>query len=61
MSHLGGSKDVLRDIGVRPRGVRIPITWKSVAHGDAASVEPATPEYTKGALCDPSKGLYGEC
>jgi hypothetical protein len=44
MSHLGGSKDVLGDIGVRPRGVRVPITWQSVALGDAASVEPTTPE-----------------
>jgi hypothetical protein len=31
---------VLGDIGVRPRG----FTWQSVALGDAASVEPATPE-----------------
>jgi hypothetical protein len=44
-SHLGGSKDVLGDIGIRPRGVRVPITWQSVAIGDAASVEPVTPEW----------------
>jgi hypothetical protein len=31
---------VLGNIGVRPRGVRVPITWQSVALGDAASVEP---------------------
>jgi hypothetical protein len=36
--------DVLGDIGVRPRGVRVPLTWQSVALGDAASVEPVTPE-----------------
>jgi hypothetical protein len=35
---------VLGDIGVRPRGVRTPITWQSVALGDAASVEPVTPK-----------------
>jgi hypothetical protein len=45
--HLGGSKDVLGDIGVRPRGVRVPITWKSVALGDAALVKPAIPELYK--------------
>jgi hypothetical protein len=31
---------VLGDIGVRPRGVRVPITWQSVALGDVALVEP---------------------
>jgi hypothetical protein len=31
---------MLGDIGVRPRGVGVPITWQSVALGDAASVEP---------------------
>jgi hypothetical protein len=35
---------VLGDIGVRPRRVKVPITWQSVALGDATSVEPATPE-----------------
>jgi hypothetical protein len=35
---------VLGDIGVRPRGVRVPITRQSVALGDAALVEPVTPE-----------------
>jgi hypothetical protein len=30
---------VLGDIGIRPRGVKVPITWQSVALGDAASVE----------------------
>jgi hypothetical protein len=35
---------VLRDIDVRPRGVRVPITWQSVTLGDAASVEPVIPE-----------------
>jgi hypothetical protein len=30
---------VLGDVGIRPRGVRVPITWQSVALGDAASVE----------------------
>jgi hypothetical protein len=38
--YSGGSKDVLWDIGIRPRGVKVPITWQSVALGDAASVEP---------------------
>jgi hypothetical protein len=35
---------VLGDISVRPRGVRVPITWQSVALGGVASVEPATPK-----------------
>jgi hypothetical protein len=35
---------VLRDIGIRPRGVKVPITWQSVTLVDAASVEPAIPE-----------------
>jgi hypothetical protein len=35
---------VLGDIGVRSRGVKVPITWQSVALGDAALVEPAIPE-----------------
>jgi hypothetical protein len=35
---------VLGDIGMRPRGVRVPSTWQSVALGDAALVEPAAPE-----------------
>jgi hypothetical protein len=52
---------VLGDIGVRLRGVRVSITWQSVALGDAASVEPAIPELYKGDLCDPGKGLRGEC
>jgi hypothetical protein len=43
-AHLGGSKDVLGDIGVRTRGVRVPITWQSVALRDAASVESTIPE-----------------
>jgi hypothetical protein len=40
-------KDVFGDIGVRPRWVRVPITWQSVALGDAASFEPTTPELYK--------------
>jgi hypothetical protein len=39
-AHSGGSKDVLGDIGIRPRGVKVLITWQTVALGDAASVEP---------------------
>jgi hypothetical protein len=31
---------VLGDTDMRPRGVKVPITWQSVALGDAASVEP---------------------
>jgi hypothetical protein len=34
----------LGDIGIKNKGVRVPITWQSVALGDAASVEPATLE-----------------
>jgi hypothetical protein len=34
---------VLGDISVRPRGVRVPITWHSVALEDAASFELVTP------------------
>jgi hypothetical protein len=41
--HLGGSKDVLGNIGIR-LGVRVLITWQSVALGDAALVEPVIPE-----------------
>jgi hypothetical protein len=32
---------MLRDTGIRPRRVKVSITWQSVALGDAASVEPA--------------------
>jgi hypothetical protein len=35
---------MLEDIGVRPIGVKVPITWQSVALRDEASVEPAIPE-----------------
>jgi hypothetical protein len=35
---------VLGDIGVRPRGVRVPSTWQSVTLGDAALVGPAAAE-----------------
>jgi hypothetical protein len=35
---------VLGDIGVRPRRVRVAITWQSVSLRDAASLEPMTPE-----------------
>jgi hypothetical protein len=35
---------VLGDIGVRPRGVRVPSTCQSVILGDAASVGPMAPE-----------------
>jgi hypothetical protein len=37
-------KDVLGDIDVRLRGVRVPITWQSVALGDATSFGPTIPE-----------------
>jgi hypothetical protein len=43
-AHSRGSKVVLGDIGVRPRGVRVPITWQSIALEDAALVEPVIPE-----------------
>jgi hypothetical protein len=36
--------DVLVDIGVRPRGVRVPITWQSVALGDVTLFGPAIPK-----------------
>jgi hypothetical protein len=39
-AHSRGSKDMLEDTGIRPRGVKVPITWQSVALRDAASVEP---------------------
>jgi hypothetical protein len=35
-----GSKDVLGDIGIRPRGVKVPITWQSVSLGTVVLVEP---------------------
>jgi hypothetical protein len=41
---LEESNVVLGDIGVRPRGVRVPSTWQSITLGDAASFEPATPK-----------------
>jgi hypothetical protein len=40
-------KDVLGDIGVRPRGVRVPSTWQSVALGDATLFGPTIPELYK--------------
>jgi hypothetical protein len=43
-AHSGGSKDVLGDISMRPRGVKVHITWLSVTLGDAALVEPTIPE-----------------
>jgi hypothetical protein len=42
---------VLGDIGVR-----VPITWQSVALGDAASVEPTTPELYERWLVRPWQG-----
>jgi hypothetical protein len=52
-------KDVLGDIGVRPRGgVRVPITWQSVALVVATSFGPAIPEsYEKVAYAT----LTGAC
>jgi hypothetical protein len=47
---------VLGDIGMRPRGVTVPITWQSVALGDAASVKPATPELYERWLVRPCQG-----
>jgi hypothetical protein len=47
---------VLGDIGMRPRGVRVPITWQSVALRDAASVGPAAPELYKRWLVRPWQG-----
>jgi hypothetical protein len=47
---------MLGDIGVRPRGVRVSITWQSVALGDAASVEPVTPELYERWLVRPWQG-----
>jgi hypothetical protein len=40
-------KDVLGDISVRPRGVRVPITLQSVALGDATLFGPAIPKLYK--------------
>jgi hypothetical protein len=53
---LEESKDVLGDIGVRPRGVRVPITWQSVALGDAASFKPTTPKLYERWLVRPWQG-----
>jgi hypothetical protein len=47
---------VLGDIGVKPRGVKVPITWQSVALGDAASVGLATPELYQRWLVRPWQG-----
>jgi hypothetical protein len=47
---------MLEDIGVRPIGVKVPITWQSVALGDEASVEPAIPELYQRWLCDLDTG-----
>jgi hypothetical protein len=47
---------VLGDISVRPRGVRVPSTWQSVALGDATSFEPATPESYERWLVRPWQG-----
>jgi hypothetical protein len=47
---------VLGDIGVRPWGVRVPITWQSVALWDAASVKPVTPELYERWLVRPWQG-----
>jgi hypothetical protein len=35
---------VLRHTGIRPKGVKVPITWQSVALGNAVSVELAIPK-----------------
>jgi hypothetical protein len=55
---LEESNVVLGDIGVRPRGVKVPSTWQSVALGDAASFKPATPESYERWLC---ATLVGAC
>jgi hypothetical protein len=47
---------VLGDIGVRPRGVKVPITWQSVTLGDAALVGPATLELYQRWLVRPWQG-----
>jgi hypothetical protein len=47
---------VLGDIGMRPRRVRVPVTWKSVALGDTASVELATPKLYERWLVRPYQG-----
>jgi hypothetical protein len=51
-------KDVLGDIGVRQRGVRVPITWQSVALGVATSFRPAIPESYEKVAC---ATLAGAC
>jgi hypothetical protein len=53
---LEESNVVLGDIGVRPRGVRVPSTWQSVVLGDAASFEPVTPELYERWLVRPWQG-----
>jgi hypothetical protein len=50
-------KDVLRDIGMRRRGVRVPITWQSVALRDATSFGPATPKLYERWLVRSWQGL----
>jgi hypothetical protein len=51
-------KDVLGNIGVRPRGVRVPITWQSVILGVATSFEPVIPESYEKVACATLVGAY---
>jgi hypothetical protein len=53
---LEESNIVLGDIGVRPRGVRVPSTWQSVALGDATLFKPMTPELYERWLVRPWQG-----
>jgi hypothetical protein len=49
---------VLGDIGVRPRGVRVPITWQSVALWVATSFGPTIPESYEKVACATLAGAY---
>jgi hypothetical protein len=55
-AHLGGSKDVLGDIGVRPGGLESLSPTRVLPLGMQHQSNPQFLNYTKGDLCDPDVG-----
>jgi hypothetical protein len=60
-SHLRGNKDVLGDIGVRPRGLESLSPGRVLPLGMRHHSNPQLLNCTKDGLRDPGRGLRGEC
>jgi hypothetical protein len=54
-------KDVLGDIGVRPGGLESLSPGRVSPLGLQHHSDPRFLNHTKGGLCDPGRGLRGEC